>query len=227
MQKITFIIIAILLIAFGVFFSIETWESLQLHWTLITRWINNHHRTFYPWFIWISFGAVCFPLMDKYWEKNIQMTKTFTHELIHTITSLLLFRRIHSFQAEEKGSGVIYSSGSVGTHLLVALAPYCFPIYTIPLLLIRCIVLKPMLPIIDVIIGFTLGLHGTCIKSQIGNYQTDINQFPYWFSYLYIIVVWIFMLSLILISYEPQMNIILTFRDYGVDLWQMLLSVIK
>lgn len=224
MRLSSYILLSILFLALGTYFGYEAWKALEVQWALGVRWFANYsHSSVYPWFVWVTAGSIVFPLMHRFWNKNIEMTMTFTHELTHTITGLLLFRRIHSFQAEEKGTGVIYSSGSKASHFLVSLAPYCFPIYTIPLLLLRCIILPDKLAIIDVLVGFTLGLHGTCIRTQIGNHQSDINQYPCWFSYLYIVVIWLFMLSLLLITYEPQTTIFLAFRNFGLDIWHYLL----
>lgn len=226
MKKRTYIIISIILIVFGVFFVTETWSSLSHHFADLKRWFGNHKRSYYPWFLWFGLGALVFPIINRYMRKNIEIIKTFTHELTHAITALLTFRRIQSFHAEEK-KGVIYTSGSEKTRFLVTLAPYCFPIYTFPLLILRCLVMKSLLPIMDVLIGFTAGLHIVCFKEQTGNYQPDINRHPIFFSYTYIIVVLLFDISLILLSYEPTLNIFFAFKTMGVDLWAAISSLWK
>lgn len=164
--------------------------------------------------------------MNRYLRKNNEIIKTFTHELSHGITALLTFRRIHSFHAEEK-QGVIYTSGSEKTRFLVTLAPYCFPVYTFPLLILRCLVMKQLLPIMDVLIGFTVGLHIVCFKEQTGNHQTDIKMHPLYFSYIYIIAVLLFDICLILLSYEPSLNIFYAFKTMGVDLWNDITTLWK
>ena len=73
--------------------------------------------------------------------------------------------------------------------------------------------------VMDVLIGFTVGLHIVCFKEQTGNYQTDINSHPLFFSYLYITTVLLFDICLILLSYEPSLNIFYAFKTLGVDLW--------
>lgn len=217
------IIIAILCIIFGIFWGYEIVEAFERHWALFLRWYSNTKRAYYPWYLWLLAGGCMFPLMNKFFVKNMELTKTFTHELTHTITGLLLFRRIHSFHAEEQGSGVVWSSGNDSIRFMTSLAPYCFPIYTFPLLMLRCLVASPFLPIIDILIGFSIGLHLVCFKEQIGNHQTDINQFPLWFSYIYIGSVWLFEISIILLAYLPKMNIFLAFRNYAVDIWNLII----
>lgn len=218
MKKSSYIIISVILILLGIFFVTELWSSLSHHIGNLTKWFDNHKRSYYPWFLWFALGAIVFPIMNRFLKKNIEVTKTFTHELTHGITALMTFRKIVSFHVKER-EGVIYTSGPESTRFLVTLAPYCFPIFTFPLLMFRCIVEPSMLPIIDVLIGFTAGLHIVCFKEQTGNYQTDIKSHPLFFSYLYITTVLLFDICLILLSYEPSLNIFYAFKTLGVDLW--------
>lgn len=224
MKKISYILLCVVFIVFGVFLATEIWSSLSRHIDNLTKWFGNHKRDYYPWFLWLTLGAIVFPLMNRFLRKNIEFIKIFTHELTHGIVALLTFRRIHSFHAEEK-RGVIYTSGSEKTRFLVTLAPYCFPIYTFPLLVLRCLVKKSLLPIMDVLIGITVGLHIVCFKEQTGRHQTDIKSHPLYFSYTYITVVLFFCISLILLSYEPSLNIFYAFRTLGIDLWKDLTSL--
>lgn len=216
------VILSLIFIILGIFWGYEIWGAIKLHWLLFVRWYSNTKLSYYPWYLWLLAGSCVFPLMNKFFVKNMELTKTFTHELTHTISGLLLFRRIHSFHAEEQGSGVVWSSGNDDIRFMTSLAPYCFPIFTFPLLMLRCLVALPFLPIVDVLIGFSFGLHLVCFIEQTRNYQTDINQFPLWFSYIYILSVWLFDLSIILIAYVPKSNIFLAFRTYALDLWNII-----
>lgn len=206
----------------GTFWGYEIWKALTLHWNLFMQWCHNTKISYYPWYLWLIAGVCIFPLMNKFFIKNMELTKTFTHELTHTITGLLLFRRIHSFHAEERGNGVVWSSGNDNIRFMTSLAPYCFPIYTFPLLMLRCLIAQPFLPIIDILIGFSLGLHIVCFSEQTRNYQTDINQFPLWFSYVYILSVWLFDISIILLSYIPKLNFFIAFKNYAMDIYQII-----
>ena len=216
------IILVLVFALLGAFWGYETWDAIKLHWHLFMRWCSNTKLSYYPWSLWVIVGVSIFPLINKFFVKNMELTKTFTHELTHTITGLLLFRRIHSFHAEEQGSGVVWSSGNDSIRFMTSLAPYCFPIYTFPLLMLRCLVAQPFMPIIDTLIGFSVGLHLVCFTEQTRNYQTDINQFPLWFSYIYILSVWLFDISLILIAYIPKSNIFIVFKTYALDVWNMI-----
>lgn len=224
MRTHTAIIIVILCIIFGIFWGLEIWNALTQHWALLMRWFNNTRIHYYPWYLWLLLGGVIFPLMNKYFVKNMEMTKTVTHELTHVITGLLLFRRIHSIHAEEAGGGVVWSSGNEKLRFMSSLAPYCFPIYTFPLLMLRSIVMPSLFPIMDILIGFSMGLHIVCFKEQTGNHQEDITQFPLWFSYVYILSIWLFDISLVMLAYLPKLNIFYAFRIYALDMWHLLTS---
>ena len=178
------VILSFIFIILCIFWGYEILGAIKQHLSLFMRWYSNTKLSYYPWYLLLLVGGSIFPLMNKFFVKNMELTKTFTHELTHTITGLLLFRRIHSFHAEEQGSGVVWSSGNDSIRFMTSLAPYCFPIYTFPLLMLRCLVAQPFMPIIDTLIGFSVGLHLVCFSEQTRNYQTDINQFPLWFSYI-------------------------------------------
>ena len=215
------ILLTILFVLLGLFWGYESWIALKQHWALLMRWFNSTKMSYYPWYLWLLLGGVIFPLMNKYLIKNIDMTKTFTHELTHLITGLLTFRRIHSFHVSEKSGGV-WSSGNEKIRFFTSLAPYCFPIYTFPLLMVRCIIIPDFYPIIDALIGFSIGLHFVCAKEQTRTAQPDIQQFPLWFSCIYLGSVWLFDISLIMLSFLPKLNIFRAFANYAMDAWRLI-----
>lgn len=224
MKKSSYIILIIIFVVFGIFFVTEIWASLLHHFNNLTKWFGNHKRTYYPWYLWLAAGAIVFPLMNRFLKKNIDIIKIYTHEMSHALVAMITFRRITSFQVTER-DGVVYSSGSEKTRFLVSLAPYCFLHFTFPLMMLRCLVQIPMLPIIDVLIGITIGLHVTCFKEQTSRKQPDINRHPLAFSFVYIITILLFNLCLILLSYEPSLNIFYAFKTMGVDLWNIVASL--
>lgn len=215
------ILLTALFALLGIFLCYESWGAIQQHWMLFMRWYHSSNISYYPWYIWLLIGSVIFPLMNKYFVKNIDLIKTFTHELTHTITGLLLFRRIHSFHAEER-SGEVWTSGNDKLRFLTSLAPYCFPIYTFPFLMWRCIIIPEYYPIVDVLVGVTIGVHIVCIIEQTHRNQTDISQFPIFFSGTYICSVWLFDCSILLLSYLPGSNIFMVFWRCALDLWHLI-----
>lgn len=224
MRTLKFAIVSCVLILISVFWAREIWDALVQHYEMLARWWKSTKRSYYPWYLWLFAGNAIFFTINHFFDRNKELIKTFTHEKTHFIVDLLFFKRVKSIYAEERNGTVrSYSSGLGIAHLMSSLAPYCFPIYTIPLLAIRCLCEPSYFPIIDTIIGITLGLHITCFAEQIGSYQTDINQYPVWFSYIYIMSFWLFDIMLITMSYIPSLNIFLAFKEIAFDLWNIIL----
>lgn len=78
LTKTAYLLVGILLVLLGLFFLTETWHSLA-----------GHAKGYYPWIIWFAIGAAVFPLMNRFLKKNIDMVKTFTHELTHIVAAFL------------------------------------------------------------------------------------------------------------------------------------------
>ena len=155
---------------------------------------------------WTAIGFGLFAFARRFIKNNITFAETFSHEFTHTFFAIIFNRRVHSFHAEG-GSGVVYTSGINKKSLVpIALAPYCFPIFTYFLLSVRWLMNFHGVWVYDILIGITLCFHFYCFKTQIGNHQTDINQYPLTFSYTYIVTAWIVNLCIILPSFFPNMN---------------------
>lgn len=154
---------------------------------------------------WPGVGICVFCVIYRIVKHNFLWIETFSHELTHAFFALILQGRIHSFNANE-GSGMMSHSGVMKWGLVpISLAPYCFPLFTYFLLSFRHLMDFHGKWVFDIIIGLTIAFHVTCFKKQIGNHQTDINQYPLLFSYYYIFVTWIVNLCIILVSFFPNM----------------------
>ena len=171
---------------------------------------------------WTAIGIILFLVVKRFLKENLMWFETFTHELTHTLIAILFFRKIHSFEAKNN-SGQIMTSGNDNTLVFVDLAPYCLPIYTFILLAIRSICYSPFLWCIDIIIGISIAFHINTFKKQIGNYQTDINKRPLYFSYTYITTVLLFNLCVIMVSYWSTKNVFTAFRFVCTGLWSHLI----
>ena len=172
---------------------------------------------------WVAVGIVAFALIHHFVKKNMTWLETFSHELTHIVVALLFFRRIHSFHAEED-SGVVYTSGEHEYGMApMALAPYCLPVFTYLLLSIRCLMDFHGMWIYDILIGMTICFHFFCFKNQTGSYQTDINKYPLWFSYLYIGTALLVNFCIIWVAFFPQYNVYTSFWRYVTSLWDNIL----
>ena len=176
-----------------------------------------------PVYQWTGIGIVAFFVISRFFNKNLNWFSTFSHELTHTIVSIFLFRKIHSFQAG-RGTGEISTSGNSNTLVFVDLAPYCLPVFTYFLLGLRMMLVKNMLMYYDILIGLSIGFHIYCFKTQTGNYQSDINKHPLYFSYLYIATALLFNLCVILVSYWNDKNVFTAFWYVLTQMWKTLIS---
>ncbi len=201
-SKVKYILLALLLAIISLAILITGWGILnKIFFPKYGSWIGNLQL-----YQWSVVGMVLFFLGERFLKENLQWFETFTHELTHTLIAILFFRKIHSFEAKND-SGLIMSSGNDKTLVFVDLAPYCLPIYTYILLAIRSICYSPFLWCIDIIIGLSFAFHISTFKKQIGNYQTDINKRPLYFSYTYIITALLFNLCVVIVSYWSTKNL--------------------
>lgn len=168
-------------------------------------------------YAWVFVGVLVTYIIRIFIRSKTCFFETFSHEMTHAIIALFCGRKVHSFHVEDSGAGMIFTSGSNNYSLVpVALAPYCLPIFTYLLLIFRCIVADCHLWICDICIGMTLCFHYYCFKTQTGNHQTDINQYPLSFSYFYIMTAWLINTCIILVALFPNMNDKNDIWGYGV-----------
>ena len=123
----------------------------------------------------------------------------------------LLLGEVHTFHAE-KSSGVITTSGRTKwLSPLVSLAPYCLPIYTYALLMLRPLLDFHGLIIYDILIGLTLAFHVVNFKKDTSRHQPAINQYPLLFSYLYIATALCINLAVVWVAFFPGYNVFTSF----------------
>ena len=177
---------------------------------------------------WVAVGYFLLYIIRRYLKNNLIFLETFSHELTHAFFAFCFNRRVHSFHAEDAGSGVIYTSGKNQYALVpIALAPYCFPIFTYLLLSIRCLMDFHGMWIYDVLIGMTICFHFFCFKNQTGNYQTDINQYPLSFSYLYIVTALLINFCIIWVAFFSQYNVYTSFWRYLSSVWENAITFVQ
>lgn len=183
--------------------------TLPYLWDILKKIFVPEHGRFWGQeknYKWVFVGGLFTFLLRLLIGSKSSFVETFSHESTHAIVAFLFGRKVHSFHVEDSGSGMIFTSGNSNYSLIpVALAPYCLPIFTYFFLAFRCIVADIHLWICDICIGMTLCFHYYCFKTQIGNHQKDINQYPLSFSYFYIVTAWIVNACIIIVSFSPDM----------------------
>ena len=156
------------------------------------------HISSYQWMLYGMGGCFAIGLLP-FIRKNIDWLQTFSHELTHTIVGMLFLHKIHSFNANQE-TGMISHSGKRFGSLFISLSPYCLPIFTYAVMLLRILGATSALLIFDIFIGAPLLFHISCFWEQTGLYQTDIQGQGYVRSFLFIIWGWVFNASVILLT---------------------------
>ena len=221
MKSIQYVIFTILLVILLLLIGMVGYDCI------VYLFPKNRPRTWnLPVYQWTGVGIVAFWLLHLFINKNLKWFATFSHELTHTIVSLLFLRKIHSFQAGTE-TGEIYTSGNNSTLIFVDLAPYCLPIFTYMLLGIRMMMVKDMLMYYDILIGLSIGFHFYCFKTQTGSYQTDINKHPLYFSYLYIVTALLFNVLVIIVSYWKGKNVFTAAWYVVTQMWEKVIMIIN
>lgn len=150
---------------------------------------------------WMLYGIIAYFIIRKFgfFAKNEPWLQTTSHEVTHAIVGMMFFHKIHSLESTET-HGVVYHSGRKFGDIFISLAPYCLPVATFALILVRIIGANKMLHVFDILIGFTLAFHIVCFWTQTRPDQPDIQGKGILRSYLFIIIAWLFNSTLILLT---------------------------
>lgn len=203
--------------------------------------VNASLNQLYSGYLWLGVGFIVYLIFHKFFfRKNIDIMQTMSHEGAHMlIGALFLRRKIYQFNAKSADSlsygdntlGFVSSSRSSNRiNILSTLAPYMLPYLTFVLLLFRLMIKNECLPIIDVVIGFSLMFYFLCWKKDTRPDQSDIRLCGVFLSYLYIATFLLFNISLIIYSISggisAPMNIIEAIGHYFTQTWNDIMMVV-
>ena len=204
--------------------------------------VNASMNDLYSGYLWMGVGFIIYLIFHRFiFRKNIDIMQTMSHEGAHMlIGALFLRRKIYQFNAKSADSlsygdntlGFVSSSrNSNRINILSTLAPYMLPYLTFLLLLFRLMIKNECLPIIDVVIGFSLMFYFLCWKKDTRRDQSDIRLCGVFLSYLYIATFLLFNISLIIYSIsggisEP-MNIFGAISHYFTQTWNDIMMVVE
>ncbi|HLP71801.1 MAG TPA: M50 family metallopeptidase [Bacteroidales bacterium] len=140
---------------------------------------------------------------------------TFEHEFTHAFMSLLFFRRINRFVVTGNDGGYMQHSGGFGGefgNIMITMAPYYLPTFTIILLLFQPLIPSKFMPAFIAAAGFTFVFHFFSTSREIkqnwsadvfnpaGNSEfmkTDIARSGFVFSILFILTMTLFFDALV------------------------------
>lgn len=196
--------------------------------------VNASMNQLFSGYLWMGVGFILYVIFHKFlFKKNIDIVQTMSHEGAHMLVGALFLRRkIYQFNAKSADS-LSYGDNTLGfvsssrkgnyISIMSTLAPYMLPYLTFLLLLFRLMIKNECLPIVDVIIGFSLMFYFFCWKKDTRRDQSDIQLCGVFLSYLYIITFLLFNMSLIIYAVsggisEP-LNIIGGIKQYFVQTW--------
>lgn len=126
------------------------------------------------------------------------------HELTHALWGYLMGASLRGMKISSTGGNVRLSE----SNLLVVLAPYFFPFYTMLVtgayfLLAVFFDLRPFFPFLLAAMGFTLGFHFCFTVAALSRKQSDLAPYGRFFSYPLIYYLNLFLLGLLLVSVSP------------------------
>ena len=196
--------------------------------------VNASMNKLYSGYLWMGVGFIVYVIFHKFFfKKNIDIMQTISHEGAHMLVGALFLRRkIYQFNAKSADS-LTYGDNTLGfvssarnsnrINILSSLAPYMLPYLTFLLLLFLLMIKNQCLPIVDVIIGFSLMFYFFCWKKDTRRDQSDIQLCGVFLSYLYIITFLLFNMSIIIYAVsggvsEP-LNIFGGIKQYFVQTW--------
>ena len=203
--------------------------------------VNASMNDLYSGYLWMGVGFIIYLIFHRFiFRKNIDIMQTMSHEGAHMlIGALFLRRKIYQFNAKSADSlsygdntlGFVSSSRSSNRiNILSTLAPYMLPYLTFLLLLFRLMIKNECLPIIDVVIGFSLMFYFLCWKKDTRRDQSDIRLCGVFLSYLYIATFLLFNISLIIYSVSggtsDPVNIIEAVKIYFTQTWNDILMIV-
>jgi hypothetical protein len=132
------------------------------------------------WRSWVTYGFACYSLVFMVFmvfsPRKIAFIEVLEHEVIHATVALVLFwKDILGLQVDLTKGGI--TTVDQGDNAIIRLAPYCLPITTIPLIVIRFFVSSSITTaIVDFSIGFTLAFHFLALRWEFKPRQTDFKK---------------------------------------------------
>jgi hypothetical protein len=113
--------------------------------------------------------------------RKVLFIQVLEHEVIHALTAIFLFwRDIKELQAKPEEGEVTVEGGP---NVVITLAPYCLPLLTIPLVMVRVFIAPSvMATMVNFSIGFTFAFHLLALLREFNRKQKDIKQAGYLLS---------------------------------------------
>jgi len=176
------------------------------------------HIYMYWWFLG---GGVLYLIASMLiFKKNMSFLQTLSHESLHMVACLMMFRKVESLKATAANGGVVYHYGD--SNMFISLAPYTMPIITLLLLLIQQFIPARFMAF-WIVVGFTFFFYLHSFLTQAKPYQTDLKNHGLIPSYLYIISLASFNIAICLLAVDMKLFKALGF--YFTDIWNTISGI--
>ncbi len=156
----------------------------------LLQFVLENHQLYLPFLYGMGGGFVVFYLLLFNKSTNLLWFQTLTHELTHALFNILFLNKMAYLFASAGKGGEVASRGS--HNFIILLTPYCFPIITFFLVLVRPFLQASSLHTFDIIFGVTYMYHLLTFLQQATPFQTDITKCGLLFSYTFIVFMNVF-----------------------------------
>ena len=183
------------------------------NWVGVVAEVFNTSEAYMPLLIGAGGYVILVGIQNRSWQHNISWFQTFSHELTHAIFSLLTFNKIYGFNATSHWGGYLSYQGK--SNMLIALSPYCVPIFTLFLLILSAIVRVEHETLVVGLIGLTFMFHIHTFIKQTRSHQPDLKIYGLIPSYSFILFFNLFFSGVIFLSLKDGLWAFITFAEGG------------
>ena len=159
--------------------------GLFLGWLQAINHAFDNGEAYLPFSIGLGAYLILIGIRNRSFQHNFKWFQTFSHELTHVIFSILTFNKIYGFSATSHSGGYVSYQGK--SNMLIALSPYCIPIFTIFLLIAASFIDGQHAAFMVGAVGFTYFFHVHTFFVQTRHYQPDLRAYGLIPSYSFII----------------------------------------
>src|SRR3989339_486392 len=143
-------------------------------------------------------GLGSYFIFQAFFPKPVRLY-VFAHELTHALAGIISGAKLKSFKVSSSGGSVILSK----TNVLISLAPYFVPFYSVVLMIVYAVGAKfwklgDYQPYFIFAMGFSLAFHFSLTHFALKQGQSDLKLYGIFFSSIFIATVNFIMLPVLL-----------------------------
>jgi len=195
-------------LVFAIFLLPVLWIFAQSFFNVFSHTAVNDRFWFTEEFWFFSLGLVLW-LITFFGLPKMVVVYVFGHELTHALWVILMGGRVSRFEVHKDGGAIETDTNN----FWIALAPYFFPIYSMLVIALYCVVarfydLTAYQRLLFALIGITWGFHLTFTLWMIPKGQSDLTAHGTFFSLVLIMLLNMIVLSGFLIVASPHINLL-------------------